>query len=138
MEKQELKPFHESIVDAINYAFVGDLGCLSVLIKTTKIPKNHDAIIDAWAKRTKLISRNNDYGVTQSVLKQKSDVLEQRMNSAGNLEEALELGFQLLPLGSKIIGPQGKILLWRNQVPKETMGAEISIVKIEADGQEVL
>ena len=47
-----LRPFHETIVDAIER--VDDtrgLALLSLLIKETKIPKGHDEIIAAWRKQ---------------------------------------------------------------------------------------
>jgi hypothetical protein len=65
MEKQEqempLRPFHETIIDAINMIgaeprhTADDVDSarrlIAFLIKTTKIPKGHDQIIDAWEKR---------------------------------------------------------------------------------------
>ena len=48
------KPFHESIVDAIKRADdLVTMSALAILIKETKIPKDHDIIIKAW--ETKLI-----------------------------------------------------------------------------------
>jgi len=65
------KPFHESVIPAINDCSVLlVLDHLAGLIKTTNIPKNHDAIISAWQKRVKILD-NDDRGVTESVLKQK-------------------------------------------------------------------
>ncbi len=43
------KPFHESIVDAIVAALsYDDFAMLARLIRTTKIPKDHDLILAAW------------------------------------------------------------------------------------------
>ena len=47
------RPFHESIVDAINRASYGDMRCLGMLISETKIPKGHDEILAAWNFRQK-------------------------------------------------------------------------------------
>ena len=70
----KLKPFHESVVDAINCAGVADLHVLAELIKRTKIPKNHDAIALEWADRRKKHRINIEYGVVCSVMAQKKDV----------------------------------------------------------------
>lgn len=54
------KPFHESIVEAINDApDVAALNTLGALILGTKIPKNHDAIIEAWEQRAEALRYNN-------------------------------------------------------------------------------
>ncbi len=45
------RPFHESIVDAIRHASGSELKCLATLIKSTKVPKGHDEIIEAWNER---------------------------------------------------------------------------------------
>jgi hypothetical protein len=45
-----LKPFHESIVEAIEACEnLAALDTLGQLILITKIPENHDAIMAAWA-----------------------------------------------------------------------------------------
>ncbi|MFA6588303.1 MAG: hypothetical protein WCT08_04485 [Patescibacteria group bacterium] len=49
--RRRLKPFHESIVDVIQNALWFELQGLSKLLLVTKIPKNHDAIIEAWTRR---------------------------------------------------------------------------------------
>jgi len=61
----ELKPFHETIVDAIYLAISSEeMTCLARLIKSTKIPKNHDEILKAWQFATKLMCcQTNDLGV---------------------------------------------------------------------------
>lgn len=69
-EITKTKPFHESIVDAINNCSFPGHFYLARLIKITTIPKNHDAIVSAWQKRMKLIG-SDDCGITESVLKQK-------------------------------------------------------------------
>ncbi len=55
-------------------------------------------------------------------------IYRKKMNSALTLKEAIELGFKLIPLGEKFIGPKGQIVLVRNLLPvghKEV--AEISV-----------
>ncbi len=43
------KPFHESVVDAIAAAIThDDFAMLARMIMSTKIPKNHKVIIEAW------------------------------------------------------------------------------------------
>ena len=53
-EKVVLRPFHETVVDAIRCATRSDFTCLVGLMLTTKIPKGHDRIIEAidtyWGK----------------------------------------------------------------------------------------
>lgn len=52
MEQVELRPFHETIVDAISQASNSSaLACLMALIEATKIPKGHDEIIVALRQR---------------------------------------------------------------------------------------
>lgn len=72
MEELKPKPFHESIITAINNCSnVSVFYNLADHIKGTIIPKNHDAIISAWRKRMKLIGSLEDLGVIESILKQK-------------------------------------------------------------------
>jgi len=69
-----VKPFHESIIDAINAcSSVSDLGTLADLIITTKIPKDHDVIISAFKEKMKDLDRLTDFGVEESVLEQKKE-----------------------------------------------------------------
>ncbi|MDP2944406.1 MAG: hypothetical protein Q8N57_02410 [bacterium] len=135
----EKKPFHESIVDAIGYCPFGGLGVLARLIKSTKIPQNHDAIIEAWKRAMESINSDDDYGVPESVSGQKPVDYVQVMNSAGSLEEALELGFDCLPLGKRFLGPQGKIVLFRNDLPKgHAEVAEILVTDAEKNGDKII
>lgn len=68
------RPFHEVIVTAICQASSAELQCLTTLIKTTKIPKGHDAIITAWNNRRKAMCwGDEDLGVPASVLEQKRE-----------------------------------------------------------------
>lgn len=71
----ELRPFHETVVQAILMASVGEWGCLAMLIKTTKIPKNHDMIVKAWGTRSETLGLHDNLGVPESVLQQKRDLL---------------------------------------------------------------
>jgi hypothetical protein len=67
----EKKPFHESIVDAINSATQSQMGCLGALIRETKIPQNHDAIIAAWKARVAVHGYGQNYmNVLDSLLEQ--------------------------------------------------------------------
>lgn len=52
--KMQTKPFHESIVDAINNCENrGELLTLGKLLMATKIPKNHEEIIEAFKTQGK-------------------------------------------------------------------------------------
>lgn len=50
-EQTQLRPFHETIVKEIERADGEALLSLGMLIKATKIPRNHDQIIATWNKR---------------------------------------------------------------------------------------
>ncbi len=71
-----LKPFHESIVPTINTAEVGSMQTLAYLIRETKIPKNHDAIIAMWQQRIGQVGLNSDLGVVESLKAQKKTAEE--------------------------------------------------------------
>lgn len=77
----QLKPFHESIVPVINMAEVGTMQTLAYLIRETKIPKNHDAIVAAWQKRIAEVGLNSDLDVSASVLAQKETERKKKMES---------------------------------------------------------
>jgi len=72
MSENNQKPFHESIVDALYQAPEKHLACLGNLIIATKIPKNHDQIVEAWRSCTS-VNADKQYpaGVIESVLRQK-------------------------------------------------------------------
>lgn len=77
------KPFHESIIDAIQYAGSYDgvrrqteYLCLSRLIKGTRIPKGHDAIIEAWRSRSDRPYVEGDDVVILDLLEQKREAEE--------------------------------------------------------------
>jgi hypothetical protein len=51
-----LKPFHESIIDSLNGLSATDTNSLveiGALIRSTKIPQNHEAISAAWMAKAK-------------------------------------------------------------------------------------
>jgi len=52
---QQLKPFHESVVDAINGADPDELETIGNLLKRTKIPEGHAIIAAAWANRCEVL-----------------------------------------------------------------------------------
>lgn len=66
-----LKPFHDSIVDAINRADAAAMSVLAQHIKETKVPKGHDAIVEAWTAKVAELGLNDDLGVADSVMAQK-------------------------------------------------------------------
>ena len=68
---EQLKPFHESVVDAINRAHMSDLDALACLLKETAIPKNHDAIAVAWTQRCAEFGTSSDFAVPDSIMEQK-------------------------------------------------------------------
>ena len=71
MNNEEKKPFHLAIVDVLRDCASTDFVGLSSIIKATKIPDNHDAIIQAWEKRIKDFRYDKDFGVPASVEEQK-------------------------------------------------------------------
>jgi hypothetical protein len=73
MPETDYKPFHETIVDAIHHATQCQLGGLGGLIRMTKIPKNHDAIITEWKAQTAIHGYGENFlGVLDSLLEQKA------------------------------------------------------------------
>ncbi|MEK7452026.1 MAG: hypothetical protein AAB664_01695 [Patescibacteria group bacterium] len=62
MSVQKLRPFHETIVDAITTATSSQLVIIRTILKTTVIPKDWDIIIAAWQERCKDM-RFDDEGV---------------------------------------------------------------------------
>lgn len=78
-EKPKRRPFHETIVDAINWAFThSEMAGLADLIKATSIPKNHDEIIAAWEKRKSEMRsmQQEDFGVPADLFEQKQEAKE--------------------------------------------------------------
>lgn len=73
--QQEERPFHETIVDAIGDAVT--LGSLGDLIVRTKIPKNHDAIIEAWERALEQLEQADEAGIIGVLLKKKQRAEEE-------------------------------------------------------------
>ncbi len=93
--KGEKRPFYETIIEAINACFEPkEFMCLIDLIKNTKIPGNHDAIIEAWKTRMDTFGYKH-YGVPESVAAQKPFIIaanhREIMDAADSLEKAIEL-----------------------------------------------
>lgn len=76
-EQTAPRPFHETIVEAINSSSYSGLGCLASLITATRIPKGHDEIGAAWTKQRQRLGITNDLGVTASLLAQKAAAAEE-------------------------------------------------------------
>ena len=82
-EAPQRRPFHETIVDAIHSASESDLKCLAKLIRETKIPKDHDAIITSWRQRLRELEISlrlgedyYPYGVVEALREQKKEAEE--------------------------------------------------------------
>ena len=67
------KPFHESIVEAISGASAGEMRILASLLRQTKVPNNHDQIIQAWTNRRRDLDLNDgfDQGLVEGLLEEK-------------------------------------------------------------------
>ena len=116
-DKTGQKPFHESIVETIERAYAPAFESLAHLIKMTKIPKNHDAIVAAWQERIGEVGLNSDLGVPASVLEQKEAERKKKMEAyvVGKKPPALaDDGSFETPLGvrtSSIVDDSGRILV---------------------------
>lgn len=73
MAQKKRRPFHETIVDAIDNAnSSNEMFCLANLIKATEIPEGHGKIIAAWKKQMQEIYiGDDDLGVPADLLEQK-------------------------------------------------------------------
>lgn len=71
--ERELKPFHETIVEAILIATNEELVMLAFQLKRTLVPANHDQIITAWSLRLRQMcwDEEDDLGVPASLLLQR-------------------------------------------------------------------
>lgn len=88
-EQATKRPFHETIVEAISRASSNDLRCLATLIKTTKVPKNHDEIIVAWKQRQQEVGWDDEeLGVSANLLEQKREAAEKEEAKAREKEQA--------------------------------------------------
>ena len=90
-KKIELRPFHETIVDFLN-SIQGDTGLSFVaeLLKSTKIPENHDAVIDAWVQYLCDIGRGGDeknLKVIESLNTQKAEADKKAAEAQAKFEE---------------------------------------------------
>lgn len=71
------RPFHETIIEVIRGASGPELECLANLIKTTKIPKNHKEIAEAWKGRIKVLGWGKEnLGVLADLERQSQELLE--------------------------------------------------------------
>ncbi len=75
-ETKKRRPFHETIIDSIGESSYHEISLLAKLIKTTKIPKGHDEIIEAWRARSTDPSDDDPFGVIADLLEQKSETEE--------------------------------------------------------------
>ncbi|MHB8903803.1 MAG: hypothetical protein ACYC40_01715 [Patescibacteria group bacterium] len=139
-EKVEEKPFHESIVDAIN-GLSGEIVaiyCLIDLIKHTKIPANHDAIILAWINKMDALGYGY-FGVPEIVATKKPVDSKQVMDSAESLEKAIELAFDHIPLDKGHVGPKENLILFRNGVKKGHQDvAKVRVVGLKRKNGQIL
>lgn len=101
--------------------FLVDVAAASSEEKATNLYANSPA--DSAAKIEALKKVASFYGVTPET------ACQSKLNSARYLNEAIRLGFDFMPLGSSIVGPQGKIMLIRNNIPKEVTGLAEIVVK---------
>ena len=85
MAQADWKPFHESILASIAEMTVNSDAVLRRLIKTTTIPKNWDAIADAWDKRMSEI-----YPSTASALDDVRQSLMEQKTKAAQLKPRIE------------------------------------------------
>ena len=66
------KPFHQSIVDAIERAkTAAEMNTLGQLILETGVPKEQDNVAAAWRDKLDLLGLSDDLGVAADVLSQK-------------------------------------------------------------------
>ena len=82
------RPFHETIVEAIQGASSHDLPALAKLIKMTVIPTNHDEIIAAWRWAAREHCCQTP-GVPASLLEQKQEAEEKAAKKAKEKEQAV-------------------------------------------------
>jgi hypothetical protein len=94
-QKTPRRPFHESVIEAINRPSSGKtralhrMDCLADLIKTTKIPAGHDEIIEAWKKRCQELSWSEEsFGVIADLLEQKREAAKKEKAKAQKKAES--------------------------------------------------
>lgn len=97
-KQTKLRPFHETIVDAIREAETfTSLETLGSLIENTKIPENHGAIITAW-KEIPNMSRDLYERVLESLLAQKRTAAKKAKDNFDKLRQDIE---KLLPASQR-------------------------------------
>ncbi len=86
------KPFHEALVDAINYVSestdMSEIAVLAQLIKRTKIPAGHDEILAAWNR----LCNKFGYGVGSPDIIDVRAALEEQKREAAAQEAAEAAG----------------------------------------------
>ena len=84
----------KTVIEAINRASSSELGLLATLIKATKIPKDHDKIVEAWKqRRQEMLCSDEDFGVTADLLEQKETA---KRENEEELDRATERSNRLL------------------------------------------
>lgn len=74
----ELKPFHVAIVNIINDCGLCQLPLIGRLLETTKIPDNHDAIIEAFNKKAIEFNFEGHVRVMTSIMDQRENKKEEK------------------------------------------------------------
>ncbi|MBI2097598.1 MAG: hypothetical protein HYT46_01540 [Candidatus Vogelbacteria bacterium] len=116
-EQTELRPFHETVVEAIaRVNSYDELNSIANLIKATKIPKGHDEIVMAWDQRLQGMGcgKHEDRGVPANLLAQK----QAAEKAADDLRQSFHFGGKervLMIVIEKIIG---LIQNWRQPSPQ--------------------
>ncbi|MEK7596782.1 MAG: hypothetical protein AAB450_01570 [Patescibacteria group bacterium] len=99
------RPFHETLIDAINQASSAEMDCLAFLIKITKIPRGYDEIIAAWKKRRRAILwGTEDLGVPAYLRAQKLAAMEKSKPHDDENESMQERLQNLHKLTSQALG----------------------------------
>ena len=90
-EKIVRRPFHETIVQAIRLVSCPDeMDTISFLIHETKIPQNHDKIIEAWKMKVRaLASIAIDESDTIQVLEEQRREAEAEAKEMAQRDEAM-------------------------------------------------
>ena len=81
IESSELRPIHETIIEAIkNCRGLEGFKLLAILVKITKIPKGHDEIIEAFKfwKNSMFCDDKKFEFIKNDLLKQKEEVQKKR------------------------------------------------------------
>lgn len=115
-EEKKYRPFHESVIEIIQIASYEELTCIGMILRSTKIPKNHDAIIEAWQKRRNKVRTTPlsdvGLGVVENLLEQK------RIAESEATSESTKEGIDLDELQKEV----EKLLALLNDRQTGTMG----------------